>query len=91
MIERLLEQLQSAKANLPAEKIAPKKGAWLPSTEQNPGWTEGIESQATQGSLQVDSLAIVHPPVHIINEEGAAPYPEQTIRRRLPSGQILGE
>ena len=41
---------QGAKANLSTKENPPKKGAWFSNSNENSRWTEGIETQATQGS-----------------------------------------
>lgn len=81
MIAKSPEKAQSAKADLPAQETPSKKGAWFPCTTQDPRWTEDTEGKAAQGPLQAGSVGIVCLPVHISNENGAAPYPYKTVRR----------
>jgi hypothetical protein len=87
----LLRRNKSAEANLSTEENPPKKSTWFSNTDENSWWTEGIKTEATQGSLQVSSIGVPHLSVRQSNEKGTAPNPEESVYLSLQSGQILGK
>jgi hypothetical protein len=75
----LWRRSQGAKANLSTEENPPKKGTWFSNANENSWWTEGIKTEATQGSLQVSSIGVLRLSVRQGNEKGTAPNPEESV------------